>query len=453
MNPGIFREYDIRGIADKDLTDDVVYRLGQAYGSVVRKEGGHTVALGRDVRPSSPRLLDRLAQGIMSAGADVVDHGIIPTPLLYFSTHTTQADGGIMITGSHNPPEYNGFKLSLGTHTLYGEEIRAFRDFVIEGDFAAGKGEKREEDITEPYIKYLSERFSLAKPLKVVVDAGNGVGAPVAPTLLRAIGAEVEELYCEPDGTFPNHHPDPTVLSNLTDLIAKVREIGADVGIAYDGDADRIGVVTEKGESIFGDRLLVLYARDVLSRGPATVICDVKCSDVLVNDVEKRGGRIILWKTGHSVIKQKMREEQAALAGEMSGHMFFADEYFGFDDSIYASCRILRILAGSDKPVSELLSDLPEVYSTPEIRIDCKESEKFEIVEELSKYFRAKYSTIDVDGVRALFDDGWGLLRASNTQPVLVFRFEARSRDSLVNIRKVFQEQIDRYGLTLPPLD
>ena len=446
MNPQIFREYDVRGIADEDLTDEVVENLGWAYGSLIRNEGGSKVVVGRDVRLSSERLRDALSSGIRKSGCDVTDVGQVPTPTLYFSILHLNVDGGVMITGSHNPVEYNGLKLCLGIASIYGEQIQQLRERIERGDLVRGDGELTQRDTLSAYMEAISERIHLDRGLKVVLDAGNGGASEIAPEIFRRLGCEVIPLYCEIDGRFPNHLPDPTVPEYVVDLQHKVIETGADVGIGYDGDMDRIGVVDDEGKILYGDRLLALYARDVLSRRPGNpIIFDVKCSQALVEDIVAHGGRPLMGRTGHSLIKARMKTEGAPLAGEMSGHMFFADEYFGYDDALYASARLARILAGTLEKLSQIAAELPQYVATPEIRIACSDEEKFDVVEAITEYFRSRYEVIDVDGVRVLFGDGWGLVRASNTQPVLVVRFEAKTRERLGEIAALIAEELKRY--------
>ena len=435
----IFRQYDIRGIVGADLTTRVAHGVGRAFAAYMARNGVKgAVAVGRDNRPSGTALRDALVRALTESDVDVVDVGVVPTPLLYWSLHNLPVVAGIQITGSHNPPEYNGFKLSMGKAALYGDKIQELYSLIQEGNFPAGNGEVHEVQIIDRYVDDIAKRVGpLSRKLKVVCDCGNGVGALVAPKLLDRLGVEWTGLYCVSDGTFPNHHPDPTVPENLVDIIAKVRETGADVGIAFDGDADRIGVIDENGNIIWGDRLLIIYARDVLKRtgGGQPIIFDVKSSQSLPDAIEKAGGRPLMWKTGHSLIKEKMRELGAPVAGEMSGHMFFTEGFYGHDDALYGAARLLRIIADSGKGVSELLADVPDFVSTPEIRVDVAEEIKFQLVDEAAKHFRATHDVIDVDGVRVLFGDGWGLIRASNTQPVLVLRFEARSEERLRAIR------------------
>jgi phosphomannomutase/phosphoglucomutase len=444
LKPHIFREYDIRGRLPDELGQETAFLLGRTFGTYFREREARSVSLGRDCRLSSPMLAQALQQGLTSTGTNVVDLGIVPTPLLYFSLHHLKVDGGVQITGSHNPPEYNGFKVCLGKATLYGEQIQELRKIAESGVFAEGQGALERTEILGPYVEDVSARIQ-AGPIarKVVVDGGNGVGGLVAPRLYRKMGVQVEELFCEPDGRFPNHHPDPTVPKNLDHLSKKVAETGADLGIAFDGDADRIGVVEGEGKIIWGDRLMILFSRDILKKRPgAKIIGEVKCSQTLYDDIAKHGGRPIMWKAGHSLIKSKMKEEGALLAGEMSGHIFFADRYYGFDDAVYAGARLLEILTSDEKSVQDHLADVPVLVSTPEIRMDCGDEKKFSVVSRLVEAFKKDYPVIDVDGARVLFDGGWGLIRASNTQPVVVLRFEAMDEKRLHEIRDLFMNKL-----------
>ncbi len=445
MNPAIFREYDIRGLAEKDFDENFSRLLGKVQGTAIRKIGGRRVAVGRDCRETSESYAKAVIEGLMAAGLHVYDIGVCPTPLLYFSLFHLDLDGGIQITASHNPSEYNGFKICLGKDTLYGAQIQEIRARMESGEFRENDGGKLEPyEIVEPYNGYLlNDVPKLQRRLKVVVDAGSGVGGPVAPPLFRRLGCTVWEIACIPDGRFPVHHPDPTVPENLEMLIEKVREENADVGLAYDGDADRIGAVDEKGNILWGDELLILFARDVLQRNPkAVIISEVKCSQRLYDDIAKHGGNAIMWKAGHSLLKAKMKETHALLAGEMSGHMFFKERYFGYDDAIYASLRLLEILARANRPLSGLLEDLPKSVSTPELRVDCPDDKKFAIARKATEFFRRHYEVIDVDGVRVKFPDGWGLIRASNTQPALVLRFEASSAENLNKYRTLVENKL-----------
>jgi phosphomannomutase/phosphoglucomutase len=447
MNNQIFREYDIRGIIDKELNRDVALQIGKALGTSIKGEKTGPVVVGRDMRRNSKEMSSGVIEGLLSTGWDVVDVGLVPTPLLYFSLFHLNAAGGVMITGSHNPPEFNGFKVCVGKWAISGSEIQEIRKIIEKGDFAKGKGKSTPYCIYPHYMNRVCSQISLKKKLKVVVDAGNGTGGIVAPELLSRLGCEVIELYCKPDGSFPNHFADPTVPENLNDLIATVKKTGADAGIAYDGDADRIGVVDEKGNILFGDQLLILFARDILEKKPgAKIVFEVKCSQNLVDDIRKNGGIPIMSRTGHSPIKKRMKQEHAVLGGEMSGHMFFADDYYGYDDAIYASARLLQLLAKSNKKLLGLLQDIPKTYATPEIRIDCPDEIKFRLVDSVKDYFKDHYEVIDIDGVRVIFPDGWGLLRASNTQPVLVLRFEAQSEERLKEIKDLFLKKLEEMG-------
>ena len=436
LSPTIFREYDIRGTVDQDLTDTAVHLVGKALGTRVREAGGRTVAVGRDCRLSGPKFAKAMIDGLTSTGVDVVDLGTVPTPLTYFAAHTLDVQGICMITGSHNPPEYNGLKLGLGSATFHGPEIQALRTLAESGRFATGQGTVTTHDIVTPYQKYVRENLRCgARRLKVVVDAGNGTGGVVAVPIFQALGFDVVPLFLEMDGNFPNHHPDPTVEKNLEHLRKKVLEVGADLGIAYDGDADRVGAVDEKGNVLWGDQIMILFSRALLREEPgAAIVGEVKCSMTLYDDIAKQGGRPIMWKAGHSLIKAKMKEEKALLAGEMSGHIFFAHRWFGFDDGIYSSARLLELLTRTDRPLSTLLADVPKTYSTPELRVDCPEDKKFAVVRAAQEWFKARYDAVTVDGVRIVFPDGWGLVRASNTQPLLVLRFEARTQERLAEI-------------------
>jgi phosphomannomutase/phosphoglucomutase len=446
LKPEIFRQYDIRGLVDRDLTPQSVETLGRAIGTYFRQHNRKQVAVGRDCRLSSPEFSDVLSKGLMSTGCDVVELGTIPTPLLYFAIYYKKMEAGVMITGSHNPPEYNGFKMMLGEDTLYGPDIQDILQIVQNEEFIQDdQGEKEIYDIIPEYENYVVENIKIHKKLHVVVDAGNGTGGVVAVPIFRKLGCEVTELFCEMDGRFPNHHPDPTLPEALDTLIKTVAKSHADLGIAYDGDADRIGVIDDKGKIIWGDELMIIFARDILPSNPgAPVISEVKASKLLYEEVERLGGRPIMWKTGHSLIKKKIKEEKALVAGEMSGHIFFADRFFGFDDAIYSSARLLEILSRSEKKLSEMLDDLPPTYHTPEIRVYASEAVKFKIVEEVKKELAKKYPIVDIDGVRAQFPKGWGLVRASNTQEVLVLRFEAETEQDLADIRKEVEKTVER---------
>jgi len=445
----IFREYDIRGVWEDDLTLEAVKAIGRAYAVYLKKslsKDKPKVSIGYDARLSSPIINQGLSEVLTASGMDVVEIGMCPTPVQYFSMRHLDLDGGIMITGSHNPSEFNGLKLTVGLETIYGARIQDVRKLVEGGASVTGNGNLEKFDAGRAYMEYVKPLFGDLSGIKVVVDAGNGTGGIVGPQLMRELGAEVIELFCEPDGRFPNHHPDPVVLKNLTHIIAKVKETGADLGIGFDGDADRIGVVDEKGIAIWGDRLMIAYARDLLiSNKGAAVIGEVKCSQTLYDDIAAHGGEPIMWKTGHSLIKKKMKESGALLAGEMSGHIFFADRYYGYDDAPYAALRLLEILKKNGAPyrMGRLLEGVPETFSTPEIRVDCPDDKKFTIAPKMKEAFK-DYPVIDIDGVRINFPEGWGLIRASNTQPALVLRFEAKDEASLKNIQTTVEAELNK---------
>jgi phosphomannomutase/phosphoglucomutase len=454
----IFREYDIRGVADRDLTDDLAHAIGQCFGRQVPLGADRTVAVGRDCRLSSPRLFSALTTGLTEVGCSVKAIGIGPTPLLYFAAHYLKSAAAIMITGSHNPGDENGFKMMLGTSSFYGPQIQDLLAAVETQDstFSGRLGTVQVAEVEDAYVDAMKERFNFshAKDLKFVLDAGNGSGGPLGLKVMRALGLSPDPLFCDMDGTFPNHHPDPTVEHNLEALVKRVKETGARVGLAYDGDADRLGAVDELGNVIWGDKLMVLFSRQVLAKNPgAAIIGEVKCSQTLYDDIAAHGGRPIMWKTGHSLIKTKMKEEHALLAGEMSGHLFFADRYFGYDDGIYASLRLLEILANDPRPLSAHLADVPQTFTTPEMRTDCPDAIKFAVVKAVTERFQAEGRKVNTtDGARVDFSDpekpgelAWGLVRASNTGPILVLRFEASTaarRDQLVReVQAVVDEE------------
>ena len=439
MNEHIFREYDIRGVVGTDLTDEIVYDLARAIGTFFRSNGAPRASLGRDARESSPRFRDLLIRGLNETGCDVLDIGMVPTPALYFSLFTEAVDAGVMITGSHNPADNNGFKVCLGKSTIFGEQIAEIKRIAVSKSFATGEGAKSERAVVAAYREYIRSNLRMGRrKLRVVVDAGNGMGGFIGAPLYRELSCDVVELFCDPDSRFPNHHPDPTVVENMRFAIDAVSEHKADLAIAFDGDADRIGVVDETGGIIWGDQLMLIFARQILKENPgATFIGEVKCSQSMFDDIKRHGGNPIMWKVGHSLIKAKMKETHAAMAGEMSGHLFFADRYFGYDDGIYAGARLLEILSHIDGPVSSLLAGVPKMFNTPEIRVDCPDDKKFEVVHALTEQFKKTHKVIDIDGARILFEHGWGLVRASNTQPVIVMRFEADSPDHLNEIQSL----------------
>lgn len=446
MNHEIFREYDIRGIVDQDMTAEDVLQIGRGAGTYLLRNNCRKLTVGRDCRLSSDLFAEKIIAGLRMTGCHVTDIGVCPTPVLYFSIHHFHQEGGLMVTASHNPPDHNGFKLCQGTDSIHGEDIQKIRQIIDQKAFITGAGSLTRADAVTPYKDFVGKNIVLKRPLNIAVDAGNGTAGVVALPILKSLKCQVHDLYCDMDGTFPNHPADPTVKKNMEDLIRLVREKKLDLGIGYDGDGDRIGVVDEKGNIIFGDKLIIIFAREILSRKPgATFISEVKCSQTLYDDIEKHGGRAIMWKTGHSLIKQKMKLEKAELAGEMSGHMFFGDRYLGFDDAIYASCRLLEILSGSGMKISDLLAGVPETYTTPEIRVDCPDDKKFGLVQQVTEHFKRRNKVIDIDGARILFDGGWGLVRASNTQPALVLRFEAWSESRLEEIRNIVESTVAEY--------
>ena len=450
MNPATFREYDIRGVAERDFPDDLVVNLGRAYASFIRSEGGgRTIVVGRDCRLTSPRLSAALMRGLVERGTHVIDIGVVPTPVLYFAAHHYKSDGSVMITGSHNPAPDNGFKLLKGVTSVHGESIQHLRELIVRGEYSAPQeqGSVETRDVSEAYLDYCVSQLRLGpRRFKVVVDAGNGAGGPLVVALYKRLNFDVVELFCDMDGTFPNHHPDPTVASNLEDLQRAVVREGAAVGIALDGDADRVGAVDGQGRIIWGDQLMILFGRAILQEQPgATFVGEVKCSQALYDELEKAGGTAIMYRVGHSLIKAHMKKVGAALGGEMSGHIFFANRYLGYDDALYSGARLLEILTNDDSSLAALYDTLPVMVNTPEIRVECADDIKFEVVrrtvERLKKHPDVR-SVVDVDGARANFANGWGLVRASNTQPVLVVRCEAKSDDDLVAIRATLEAEI-----------
>jgi phosphomannomutase/phosphoglucomutase len=446
----IFREYDIRGVYGTDLSEDVACDIGRAFGTLIRRNGGKTVSMGHDVRLSTPSLRQALLTGILSTGVDVVDIGSCPTPVLYFSLYNLSVDGGVMITASHNPAEYNGFKLCVEKRTIFGEEIQSIQLAIVRKDFDQGTGALTVlEGFLLSYLNYSIVHFKpflfqhKQRPIRVVMDCGNGAAGLIAPDIFKKLGADLIPIYCDPDGRFPNHHPDPTVAENLTDLIAEVIKHKADLGIAFDGDGDRLGAVDEHGEIIWGDKLTLLFATRILEKNPgAVIVSEVKASQVLYDEVARLGGTCIMWKAGHSLIKSKMKETGALLAGEMSGHIFFADRYFGYDDATYAACRLMEIVGCGTEPLSSYFIGVPQTFSTPELRADCADDKKFDVVEKCRVLLQQEFQTIDVDGVRFLFQGGWGLVRASNTQPALVLRFEADEISLLTKMEQKVRQMI-----------
>jgi len=446
INEAIFREYDIRGLADTELADPAVERIAMAVAAVYVRAGKMEIAMGMDGRPSSQHIKDLFSRTLARYGLQVTDLGLVPTPVVYFAAFQHKMGGAVIITASHNPSEYNGFKILLGTAALYGEQIKEIYSLAVNGPFPAEKkGGIKQKDILPEYLAYIENNIKLKKKIRVVIDGGNGTGGITAPELYRRLGAEVTALYCDVDGRFPNHHPDPTVAKNLQDLIAKVKETGADLGIGFDGDADRLGVVDGQGRILWGDQLLIIYARDILKDHPgATIISEVKASEVLYAEIKKYGGVPIMWKAGHSLIKKKIFEENALAAGEVSGHIFFNDKWFGFDDAVYAGARLLEILANSSSSLAQIYDSIPQVFNTPEIRIDAADDVKFRIVDAIRDHYKKILPVIDIDGARINFAHGWALVRASNTQPSLVVRFEADSAEELQKIQSQVDEVIRR---------
>lgn len=442
----IFKAYDIRGVVDKTLTLDAVRQIGQAIATLARERGDRQAVVGRDGRLSGPGLLAALAQGLQAGGLDVIDLGEVATPMVYFAVHELQTGTGVMVTGSHNPPEYNGLKMVVGNEAIYGATIQALRQYIESGALAQGTGSYRQENIAERYLQRIVGDIQLARPMKLAVDCGNGVPGAYAPALFRALGCEVTELFCEVDGRFPNHHPDPAQLENLQDLMRCLRETDNELGFAFDGDGDRLGVVTKDGQVIFPDRQMMLFARDVLSRQPgAEIIYDVKCSRLLGDDIRRAGGRALMWKTGHSLVKAKLKETGAPLAGEMSGHIFFKERWYGFDDGLYAGARLLEIVSRAPD-ANAVLNALPNSAATPELHLHCAEGENHALIERLQREvaFPQAREVVTIDGVRAEYADGFGLARASNTTPVVVLRFEADHAQALARIQQEFKHALLR---------
>lgn len=443
INPGIFRAYDIRGIVHQALTADAVRAIGQALGSFALEKGEKCIAMARDGRLSGPLLGQALREGLLSTGCDVVDVGVVPTPLLYYATHVLDTQSGVILTGSHNPAEYNGLKMVIRGTTLTENDIQQLYQRILSQRFCHGQGQYSEQDVIHRYLQEIVCNISLARPLKIVVDCGNGVAGKIVPTLYRAMGCEVHELFCEVDGRFPHHHPDPSEVDNLQDLIRAVRHTHADLGLAFDGDGDRLGVVTSQGDIIWPDRQLILFAQSILQRVPgAKIIYDVKCTDHLATVIRQCGGEPIMWKTGHSLIKAKLAETQALLAGEMSGHIFFKDQWYGFDDAIYAGARLLQILAQQSADSHGLFSTIPNSVNTPELKIALADEDKFLVMNKLiaNAHFSAAHEILTIDGLRVNFADGWGLVRPSNTTPCLVLRFEAKNQGFLTEIQNLFRQ-------------
>jgi phosphomannomutase/phosphoglucomutase len=446
VNKYIFREYDIRGKVVDDFPPHVVTLLGQAFGTFVKRNGFSEIALSGDIRLTTPDLMVQFKKGVLSTGIDVINLGLLPTPTNYYSMFKLGVGGAVQITGSHNPPEFNGFKMSMDRKAVYGDSIQTLRKYIEDNDFEIGTGSEIKHDIRADYKAMIIEKINIARPMKVVMDCGNAAGSLNAPEIFKDLGIELTELFCEPDGTFPNHHPDPTVEKNLADLIQTIQSGDYDIGVAFDGDADRVGVVDETGDVVWADQLMALFLPELIADGEE-ILFDVKCSQALEDMIVKYGGKPVMWKTGHSLIKQKMHELGCKLGGEMSGHIFFADDYFGYDDGIYVAARIVQTLSRGNRKLSELKAELPVYHSTPEMRMACEsDEEKFRIAKEAAEYFTANYDCITVDGVRIKFGDGWGLVRSSNTQPVIVCRFEANSQERMEEIKDLVLTKLQSIG-------
>ena len=446
INKYIFREYDIRGKVSDDFPPEVVENLGKAFGTFISRSGGQEIALSGDVRLTTPSLIESFKTGVLSTGVDVINIGILPTPANYYSMFKLDVAGAVQITGSHNPPEFNGFKMSRNKKSVFGDSIQDLRSIIEKEDYETGEGDEAPYKILNDYRKMISEKISIERPLRVVMDCGNAAAAICAPDIFKKFNIELTELYCDVDGAFPNHHPDPTVKENLTDLIKLMKTGNYDVGIAFDGDADRVGVVDETGEAIWADQLMALFLPELVNPGDE-ILYDVKCSKALEEEIIKYQGKPVMWKTGHSLVKQKMVELNCKFGGEMSGHIFFADDYYGYDDAIYVAARLLQTLSRSKKTLSELRSELPKYFSTPEIRLEANsDEEKFMISKKAVDYFTANFDCSTVDGVRINFEDGWGLVRASNTQPVIVCRFEATSEERMQQIKKLITDKLNEMG-------
>ena len=449
MNPFIFREYDIRGVVEKDFTDDVVVNLGKGFGTWLIRKGAKRMIISGDVRTTTPHLKEMFTQGARSTGIDVIDIGIVPTPLNYYSQFIIKSDAAVQITGSHNPPEFNGFKLSYDRQAFFGQQIQDIKDLILKNDFESGEGDFAEDNtIKDKYLREVLSKIHVERPLKVVADSGNAAGGLVVPELFAAMkNVELTELFSEIDPTFPNHHPDPTVEKNMLDLIKLMKTGKYDIGVAFDGDADRVGVIDNKGRIIWADQLMALFLPEVIKEKDTPIVFDVKCSQVLEDEILKHGGKPVMWKTGHSLLKQKMKELGGPFGGEMSGHIFFADDYYGYDDALYVAARLIQMVSRAQKPLNEYLDALPVFVSTPEIRLMAEsDHEKFVIAEKAFDYFSKNYDCITVDGVRIRFEDGWGLVRASNTQPVIVTRFEANDADALQRIKTFVMNKLAEFG-------
>ena len=446
LNKYIFREYDIRGKVSDDFPPEVVEALGKGFGTYIKRGGGQEIALSGDIRLTTPDLMEQFKTGVLSTGVDVINIGILPTPANYYSMFSLGVAGAVQITGSHNPPEFNGFKLSRDKKAVFGEAIQEIRVIIEKEDYETGEGSEASYDILTKYKRMIASKIDIKKRMKVVMDCGNAAGAICAPEIFKNLNVDLTELYCDVDGTFPNHHPDPTVKENLVDLIDLVKKGSYDIGLAFDGDADRVGVIDETGDIVWADQLIALFLPEVVEEGDE-ILYDVKCSQALEEMIVKYGGKPVMWKTGHSLIKQRMSELNCKLGGEMSGHIFFADDYFGYDDAIYVAARIVQTLSRTDQKLSQLKAELPKYYSTPEMRLEAEsDEEKFRIAKEAVAYFTENYDCSTVDGVRIKFGDGWGLVRSSNTQPVIVCRFEANTAERMEEIRSIVMNKLQEIG-------
>jgi len=446
LNKYIFREYDIRGKVSDDFPPELVEALGKGFGTYIKRGGGQEIALSGDIRLTTPDLMEQFKTGMLSTGVDVINIGILPTPANYYSMFSLGVAGAVQITGSHNPPEFNGFKLSRDKKAVFGEAIQEIRVIIEKEDYETGEGTEASYDILTKYKRMIASKIDIKKPMKVVMDCGNAAGAICAPEIFKNLNVDLTELYCDVDGTFPNHHPDPTVKENLVDLIDLVKKGSYDIGLAFDGDADRVGVVDETGDIVWADQLIALFLPEVVEEGDE-ILYDVKCSQALEEMIVKYGGKPVMWKTGHSLIKQRMSELNCKLGGEMSGHIFFADDYFGYDDAIYVAARIVQTLSRTDQKLSQLKAELPKYYSTPEMRLEAEsDEEKFRIAKEAVAYFTENYDCSTVDGVRIKFGDGWGLVRSSNTQPVIVCRFEANTAERMEEIQSIVMNKLQEIG-------
>ena len=446
INPFIFREYDVRGNVEEDFPEHVVKKLGKAFGTHVKRAGGKEIAISGDIRLSTPELINFFKKGVLSTGVDIINLGILPTPVNYFSMFHLDLSASVQVTGSHNPPEFNGFKMSLNKKPFYGQDIQSLYNMMMHMDFEKGEGTEARYNILSEYNQMIEQKIKIEKPMKVIMDCGNAAGCINAPSVFNGLGIETKELFCDPDGTFPNHHPDPTVVENLSALISEIKTGEYDVGLAFDGDADRVGVVDDKGEIIWADQLMAIFLPEII-KDNEEILFDVKCSQSLIDMIDHYGGKPIMYKTGHSVIKNKMKELNCKFGGEMSGHIFFADDYYGYDDALYVAARLVQLLSRTDKKLSQLKSIIPTYFSTPELRLEAEnDQKKFEITEKAVEYFTKNYNCITIDGVRIQFEDGWGLVRSSNTQPVIVCRFEAKTIERRDEIKRIIIDKLNEFG-------